>query len=169
MTNPADRVDMITSVRRRRRYAATSAQHRRLGAVGAERQFGRPGRIPRHGLACLLLAVGILAGGGASAADRTIKLAVDQETTIALQENPTTGYRWSIDAKASANLALLRIQDRGFAPSAGGRPLVGAPGVHRWSIGASSAGSASVSFVYGRPWEAAPIRRHSVAIEAAAR
>jgi inhibitor of cysteine peptidase len=126
-------------------------------------------RVP---LPSVLLAAAMLttAAVGADAADQTLKLAVGQQATIELEENPSTGYRWTIDAKAGVNAAILRIDDRGFSQgAAAGKPLLGAPGIHRWSVAATSAGSASVTFVYARSWEAAPIRRHQVTVEAVAR
>lgn len=125
----------------------------------------------RAPLACLLLAATMMetAVAGAAAADQTLKLAVGQEATIALEENPSTGYRWVVDPKASVNSSILRITDRGFSQNAGGKRLLGAPGIHRWSIEATSAGSASVTFVYGRSWEATFVRSHQVMIQALAR
>lgn len=125
----------------------------------------------RNPIMCLLLAAGMMAaaGVGADAADQTLQLRVGQQATIELEENPSTGYRWTIDAKAGANASILRIEDRGFSQSAGGQRPLGAPGIHRWSIAATSASSASVTFVYQRSWEANPVRSHQVMIQAAAR
>jgi len=125
----------------------------------------------RTPLACLLLAAAIMVAAdvGADAADQTLQLAVGQQATVELEENPSTGYRWTIDAKADVNASILRIDDRGFSQDAGGKRLLGAPGIHRWSIAATSAGSARVTFVYARSWEAAPVRRHQVTIQAVAR
>jgi inhibitor of cysteine peptidase len=116
----------------------------------------------------LLIAAMLAACGGAQAADQSFRLARGQQATVELQENPSTGYRWQVDASASANLSILRIEDRGVASGASRKPLLGAPGVHRWSIAAVNAGSARVTFVYRRSWEAAPVQRHEVAIEATA-
>ena len=106
---------------------------------------------------------------GAGAADQTLKLTVGQAATIELEENPSTGYRWVVDPKASVNASILHIDDRGFSQDTGGKRLLGAPGIHRWSIEATSAGSASVTFVYGRSWESTSARTHQVAIQAVAR
>jgi inhibitor of cysteine peptidase len=116
----------------------------------------------------LLIATMLAACGAAQSADQTFRLARGQQATVELQENPSTGYRWQVDVSSSTNLSILRLEDRGFASGAGDsrKPLLGAPGVHRWSIAALSAGSARVTFVYRRPWESAPVRRHAVAIEA---
>src|SRR5512140_78042 len=126
-------------------------------------------RNMRAALACLSLAAGVMAVAGAGAADQALRLTVGQQALIELEENPSTGYRWVVDAKAGVNPSILRIDDRGFSRSSGGKPLLGAPGIHRWSIEATSAGNASISFVYGRSWEAAVIRTHQVTIQAVAR
>ena len=125
----------------------------------------------RTPIVCLLLAAAILtaAGAGADAADQTLELTVGQQAAIELEENPSTGYRWTIDAKAGVNALILRIDDLGFSQDAGGKRLLGAPGIHRWSIAATSAGSAGVTFVYARSWEATAVRRHQVTIQAVAR
>ncbi|MBI5320498.1 protease inhibitor I42 family protein [Bradyrhizobium sp.] len=108
-------------------------------------------------------------GTGAGAAEQTFRLAVGQSASVELEENPSTGYRWEVDAKASSNLPILRIGDRGFSEREGGKRLLGAPGIHRWSIEAASAGTARVIFVYRRPWEDKAARSHEVAVEATAR
>lgn len=115
-----------------------------------------------------LLAMILLDLAGARAAEETLRLAPGKRATIALKENPSTGYSWRVDAQASANLAILRIGEGGFTTDdgAGDPPLVGAPGVHRWTIEALSKGRARVEFVYERPWEKKPIERHSVDVEA---
>ena len=105
----------------------------------------------------------------ARAAEQTLRLTVGQSASIELEENPSTGYRWGIDAKASSNLSILRISDRGFTEREGGKRLLGAPGIHRWNIEAASAGTASVILIYRRPWEEQAGRSHEVAVEATAR
>lgn len=104
----------------------------------------------------------------ARAADQALKLAVGQSASVELEENPSTGYRWAVDAKASSGLPVVRISDRGFSEREGGKRLLGAPGIHRWDIQAVSPGKASVVFIYGRPWEDKHSRSHEVAVEATA-
>ncbi|WP_316168353.1 MULTISPECIES: protease inhibitor I42 family protein [unclassified Bradyrhizobium] len=117
-------------------------------------------------LVAIVLMVAI--GAQARAADQTLRLAVGQSASVELEENPSTGYGWAVDAKASFRLPLVRITDRGFSEREGGKRLVGAPGVHRWDIQALSAGTANVVFIYRRPWERKHVRSHAVAVEAAA-
>ena len=113
-----------------------------------------------------LLAGMLAACSAAQAADQTLRLKRGEQASIELQENASTGYRWEIEQAASANLSLLRIGDRGVSSDAApsSRPLVGAPGLHRWSIEAVAAGHARIAFAYRRPWEARPVRRHEVSV-----
>lgn len=110
----------------------------------------------------------LLFWSGAQAADRTLRLAPGERASIALKENPSTGYSWRIDKGASSNLAIVRIEDGGFTRDGGDRkpPLVGAPGVHRWTVEALSKGRARIEFVYERPWERKPVERHRVNVDA---
>ncbi len=110
---------------------------------------------------------GLLWVGGAIAASsssETVRLSVGQSKTIALSENPSTGYRWQIKKGQSANLAIVQVSDAGYQAGAGHR--LGAPGTHRWRIKAQAAGNARIVFDYSRPWEhGAPARRHTVRVE----
>jgi len=104
------------------------------------------------------------ATGAATLSDETIHLAPGAVATVALSENPSTGYRWQINQEQSANLAVVQISDAGYEPSSSRR--IGAPGMHRWRVKASANGTARIVFDYLRPWEhGAPARRHTVRIE----
>jgi inhibitor of cysteine peptidase len=85
---------------------------------------------------------------------QTVALSPEASTTIVLRENPSTGFRWRLNAEQSTNLALVRVIDRGY--QAGQSGLIGAPGTHRWEIEARTRGTASVIFTCARPWERKP-------------
>ncbi len=70
-------------------------------------------------------------------------------------ENPSTGYSWRIDLRASAGLDRLAVSDEGYKP---GGSLPGAPGTHSWTIRALKPGRATIRFVYQRPWEPTPVK-----------
>jgi predicted secreted protein len=105
----------------------------------------------------------------AHAAEQRLRLHLGGQTKVQLQENPSTGYKWQIDRANSSNLAIVRIADDGFARNARGtgKRLVGAPGIHRWTIEALSLGNARISFIYLRSWERAPVRRHELVVQVA--
>jgi inhibitor of cysteine peptidase len=117
---------------------------------------------------CLLILLAF--HDAAAATDQTLRLAPGARATIALKENPSTGYKWQIAPAESSNLAIVRITDRGFARNgSAGKPRIGAPGMHRWSVVARAVGSARIVLVYRRPWEQKPIRRYEVGVEVTAR
>jgi inhibitor of cysteine peptidase len=119
-------------------------------------------------LLSLMIAVLVL-HDNADAAEQRLRLHPGGQTKVQLQENPSTGYKWQIDRANSSNLALVRIADDGFARNerATGKRLVGAPGIHRWTIEALSLGNARISFIYLRSWERAPVRRHELVVQVA--
>ncbi|MHB8885778.1 MAG: protease inhibitor I42 family protein [Methylovirgula sp.] len=118
------------------------------------------------GTLLLALTGGVAAGAqGTSQSAETIRLSVGTTRTVALKENPSTGYRWHLNAAESANLAALRISDAGYHQGRSSH-LAGAPGMHRWRIEGRTQGAARITFDYSRPWEhVAPARRHVVHVE----
>ncbi|MGD9543045.1 MAG: protease inhibitor I42 family protein [Methylocystis sp.] len=94
-----------------------------------------------------------------------IRLAPGRGANFSLQENATTGYSWRIDRNASRNLGILSISDGGR--SVGRRRMVGSPSVRHWKIRALKPGHAEIVFAYQRPWEPAPVKTRSVAVEVA--
>ncbi|QGM45703.1 protease inhibitor I42 family protein [Methylocystis heyeri] len=104
----------------------------------------------RTGLALALLAAPALAES------ISIKLAPGETAGFTLQENPTTGYVWRLDPDKSQNAGVVRLDDLGFSPpqqKPGAPPIVGAPGVHKWSVIALASGQAKLVLVLERPWE----------------
>lgn len=118
---------------------------------------------PAFALSALLFVV-LFGPPAAQAEDHSVRLALGQKTTVQLEENPTTGYRWQIDSTKSDNLAIVRIDDLGFSAREGGA-RVGASGTHRWSIESVSAGKARIVFEYLRPWEKVAVRRYEISVE----
>ena len=104
------------------------------------------------------------ATGAATLSDETIRLSPGAVATVALSENPSTGYKWQINQEQSSNLAIVQVDDAGYQRSSS--QLLGAPGMHRWRVKALATGTAQIIFAYARPWEhGAPARTHTVRIE----
>jgi predicted secreted protein len=105
-------------------------------------------------LCTFLAATSFTSARAQSPTNQTVSLSRGASTTIALPENPSTGFRWRLNTALSSNLAIVRVIDRGHQASQGG--LIGAPGSHRWEIEARAPGIASVVFTYARQWEHKP-------------
>jgi inhibitor of cysteine peptidase len=78
----------------------------------------------------------------------TSHLAIGTTFGIALDENPTTGYKWSTPTYASSVLHLLSDD---LEPYRGG--AIGSGGVRRFVFRAISAGRSPIALSYARPWE----------------
>jgi len=115
--------------------------------------------------ALLLVQIGVMPAGAqaASQSNETISLSVGASETIALSENPSTGYEWQLDTTQSANLAIVRVIDVGYQPVQSGQ--MGAAGSHWWRIEAWAPGTARIVFAYSRPSEnGAPAKSHAVEV-----
>lgn len=67
--------------------------------------------------------------------------------TIRLDENPTTGYMWSIETSDG----LVVLSDEYIPPQ--DESLIGAGNVHVWEIQAVETGTQQVNGIYKRSWE----------------
>lgn len=76
-----------------------------------------------------------------------VVLTVGQEMQVALPENPTTGFRWQMQARGEPILQL--VDDKFDAPASG----VGRGGTRRWRFKAAQAGSTAIELAYRREWE----------------
>jgi inhibitor of cysteine peptidase len=75
---------------------------------------------------------------------------VNQEFTIALGSNITTGYSWQVDYDGNAlNLVEKTHQDGDNT----GKQIVGASGTEYFKFRALNKGETKVTFTYQRPWE----------------
>jgi predicted secreted protein len=85
---------------------------------------------------------------------------VGDEITVALTENPTTGYRWHADI----DTALLQLTaDRYEGPE---RP-VGASGIRRLTFSPLRPGPARLHLVKRRSWETSAVAEYDVALDVA--
>jgi inhibitor of cysteine peptidase len=81
--------------------------------------------------------------------EKTIQCSVDEEFSIVLDSNPTTGYQWQL-ARPTDEKTLNLIDKKYKAPKP---QLAGAGGQEVWSFKALSAGKTTIVFEYRRPWE----------------
>ena len=139
-----------------------------LGLLRGEpvNRFAQVVRRPRCGWAPLLLIAAVLTGLGSTAvfattsiptemssiltsADngRTIELHVGGEAALRLPENPSTGYRWAVDA---ADPNLVQIEERGRLATS---DKIGAGGEAQWLIKAIAPGATEIKLKRWRQWE----------------
>ena len=76
----------------------------------------------------------------------TVELATGDTFQVKLNENPTTGYQWTLETTSG-----LEIMSDNYSSSTSG--LVGAGGIHEWDIKATASGTQQVSALYSRSWE----------------
>ena len=77
---------------------------------------------------------------------QTITIKNGESFKIQLNENPTTGYSWMINATPG----LTIVSDQYIAPSG---DLMGAGGQHEWQVKATGTGDQQLTGTYQRPWE----------------
>ncbi len=75
---------------------------------------------------------------------RTVTVETGSSITLRLEENPTTGYRWSVEASAGLDLLEDR-NESGGAPGAGGMRVL--------TFRVARAGSFALRLKHWRDWE----------------
>jgi inhibitor of cysteine peptidase len=93
--------------------------------------------------------------------DTTIKVEVGQEFTIALDENPSTGYLWEAQIDTSF---LELVESKYEAPSGGG---LGAPGTRSFVFAALKEGNTEVTMTLTPPGEEEPVETKVFTVEVA--
>lgn len=91
----------------------------------------------------------------------TVALLPGQSLIIRLPENPTTGYRWAVEASGGMTL----VSDD-FSPTGVG---VGAGGTRTMEWRSAASGNQRITLALRRPWEAAEAakQRFTVTIDSA--
>jgi inhibitor of cysteine peptidase len=92
---------------------------------------------------------------------KRIVLKVGAEATLRLPENPSTGYRWAVDA---ADSHLVDVSQSEYAPASN---APGAGGQAQWTLKAKAPGSTTVRLKRWRPWEGdrSVVERYDVTID----
>lgn len=91
-----------------------------------------------------------------AANDENPQVGVGATTTLTLEGDPSTGYRWVLDADASENADFVSVKDAGFAARGaepGQRPVLGAPSSQRFEVTGVAPGEAMLVFRYIRSGE----------------
>lgn len=91
----------------------------------------------------------------------TVQAHVGDTITLALPENPTTGYQWSVQQN---NTTVLAVTNDEYA-SESQRP--GSGGTHTFVFEAIASGASTLDLVNARSWEPASAanQRYSVTIQ----
>lgn len=78
-----------------------------------------------------------------------VALTVGETFRIRLAENPTTGFRWTLESSGEPVCAVI---SQAYEPEVG---PPGQGGSHYWELRAVQAGSGTLELVYRRSWEPA--------------
>ena len=129
-------------------------------------------RVTRNGRLSIFAAIAavVMASGLAAHAanDENPQVAVGATTTLELDGNPSTGYRWVLDVAASENAELVTVEDAGFASAKaepGKRPVLGAPQKQRFEVTGVSPGDATLVFYYLRSGDETPAKTQEFLVE----
>jgi inhibitor of cysteine peptidase len=92
--------------------------------------------------------------------DKTVELRVGAAATLTLPENPSTGYRWALDA---ADPKVVDITGQDYAQTS---QAVGGGGQAQWTIKAKAPGETTVALKRWRAWEGdkSVVERYSVTL-----
>lgn len=109
-------------------------------------------------LVVLMVLAAALAGCGGTQAvygknDTDIAVKAGGTFTIKLEENPTTGYQWSVSVSDESVVALDKDE---YVPDDKSGEMVGSGGTRVLTFKALKAGTAAIDMVYEQSWEPDP-------------
>jgi inhibitor of cysteine peptidase len=78
---------------------------------------------------------------------KTVKSPIGGEIVLRLPENPSTGYRWAVEA---VDAKLVDVQENEYVPLS---DKVGSGGVAQWIIRAKATGTTQIRLKRWRHWE----------------
>jgi inhibitor of cysteine peptidase len=112
-------------------------------------------KILMAALAAVVLLALVLSGCSTQAKAYTeegqvINVGANQEFTIALGSNATTGYSWQATYDSQA---LEKVKDEYKADDTTGKQIVGSGGTQYFYFKALKIGETKIKFTYYRPWE----------------
>jgi len=83
-----------------------------------------------------------------------IEVPAGQLLVIALESNPTTGFKWELSEPIDeGSLALIQSKYEPGEQAKQDPPIPGAGGTELWTFETLTAGEAIISMGYSRPWE----------------
>jgi len=88
---------------------------------------------------------------GAKDSGSNVALGVGQKLDVVLDSNPTTGYRWAVDATPSACLA--QVGESTYTSEPNPSAMSGVGGKETWVFEGRSAGQTSLKLKYWRSFE----------------
>ncbi len=83
---------------------------------------------------------------------QAFQVVLGRHITVRLRGNPTTGYRWRIDAK-TGDAVKGEVEPDFFRSATPQKPMVGVGGTFLFALDAVKAGESKVTFAYRRAWE----------------
>lgn len=104
------------------------------------------GLLVAFGASVMLPSQSVAVSVGAGDNGNMVSMSEGSLIKVSLDENPSTGYSWNESVTPG-----LTIVDSKYVSSGSG--LVGAGGVHEWTIKASGKGEQQFSAIYKRSWE----------------
>ncbi len=82
--------------------------------------------------------------------DTNIEAKTGESFVIQLEENPTTGYEWTVTI---SDENIVKKTDDQYTTESRDEDIVGAGGVHTYTFEALKEGSTQITFVYERSFE----------------
>lgn len=82
--------------------------------------------------------------------DTNIEVEAGESFVIQLEENPSTGYQWTVTINDES---VVKPSSDEYVPETTDEDIVGAGGIHSYTFEALKAGVAQISFVYERSFE----------------
>ena len=92
-----------------------------------------------------------------------VEISAGDSLRVQLPENPTTGYRWHLQANGAPMLRLVQdsFETAGNAPGSGGSRY--------WKFDADHPGSAELRMELRRSWQPQPVNSFAVTVTVSAR
>ena len=93
-----------------------------------------------------------------------LNLKINDEITIKLESNITTGFKWNLSNETDANIISLVSSD--YKQASADKDLTGAGGFETFTFKAKSKGSSTIILTYNQPWEkdVAPLKSFKINI-----